>query len=165
MFAFPDVVEDTHAGGLHVEMPGVGGTPWRRNWIVRDNWRNMDFDHMPANDVVYGGIFDGLPEIYCINGNLNYTSRVLLSPINLMVPELANDAIRHYHVATVPGAAYADMKNVEVGAEITFGSETWKVFPAFRKNLIDADNGSFDGSYYSYGVEDNSGPIGIAWRK
>ena len=128
-------------------------------------FRKFKFDGLLTDllgNEVFGGEGDGINDTLIKKSYASFAAATVLVPVNLFCPnasEGANYNIRP--IGWVEGVCMVDMKNLEVGQSILVGSQTWRVFPQFRKSS--AQVASLDGGYYF--ADETSYNSGLAYRE
>jgi hypothetical protein len=82
----------------------------------------------------------------------SWNGEAVLFPIIPMVLRLNS---KKNHVAEIKNARFLRIDNYEAGQIITYGTDKWKVFPFYKKDILNRDGG---------GYRDSSGTFGWAIR-
>lgn len=141
----------TVCGGVRISHNdnSVGWREFRRNAV---SWTDSFFD--PA--MVLGGWQDAINSGTVARGNSSYAGRSILTPINLFAASGGKNLIP---IGTVPGIRMIDIRDIDPATSFAIGSETWRVFPAFRKSGAGV-------SSYEDGIalDESSFRLGYAYR-
>lgn len=85
---------------------------------------------------------------------LPYNGNIVLSAVPCFLVDLTN--VKMTYVGDFPGVRYCRMDGLSPGEEITFGGDTWKIFPITRQTNV-----SEVGQLYTVA----SGPLALAYKK
>lgn len=142
-------------------VPDVGGV----RIIHADNsdeWRQFrqttvnsssPMDEYAGNEVI-GGFNDGPNDGFVMRGKSPFAGSNQLVPINLYAPESISGDTSFRPIGRPPGVRMVNMEDLEPGAQIVVGNETWRVFPDASKNsAITITQGAnnfptYESSYY-----------------
>ena len=84
---------------------------------------------------VFGGHGDGINDPLVKASYASFSASTILVPVNLYGSD-GDDGVNFtiHPIGHVEGASLCDMRNIEVGDSVLVGSQTWRVFPEFRKS-------------------------------
>jgi len=150
----------TWPGGVWVDHPD-NPNPLRK--FHADTAYNMHAVDRSAS--VMGGFRDGpIDPLVTPAGQRTLPSgRAALIPVELFAPLFINGAAVYVPIGHPAGVRVLDMTGLSPGDAFTVGAETWRVFPEARLDL--ANETDLYGTSQYFVDEENSGPLGLAYRE
>ncbi len=138
------------SGGVRVIHAG-NSREWRPFVSPRNSVSPLD--EFTADHCI-GGFGDAINDGYVIRGKSAFAGANILVPINLYAPEPITGDVSLVPLGRPPGVRMVNMQDLEPGASIVVGNETWRVFPALSKrtDIVSVVGGgnwpTFETSYY-----------------
>ena len=150
-YDYPGVLEINHSDFPQTVFP-------LRAYV--DSWGGLS---QPEEDDVMGGLRDGPNDHYVLAGAEPWTSRALMTSVNLYAAwKDTNNKMWWKPVGHPPGVRFINIERFEPAAETTVGADSWKVFPLFSRNPLTGDFEKAGGSYYA--TKESSWIYGVAYR-
>lgn len=150
-------VGQANAGGLkaaHASNP----TPWRRFYC--GSWAYPYYGTFDGSEAI-GGFCDDVNDGYVARGRSAFSGVQILVPINLYAAMPVTGDTLFAPLGHPAGVRMVNLTDIEPGADILIGSQTWKCFPAFTKGGASVTQGSGGG----WGVAETSSVVGYAYPK
>lgn len=142
-------------GGVRVIEAGNTGSQWRR--FEGPTAGSTPFDEYTEQQVI-GGFQDSFNDGWVMDGKAAFAGMNILVPINLYCPMSISGGTdtSFVPIGRPPGVRMVNMKDLEPGAQIEVGNETWRVFPhCSKRDEINVPSGvgavnwnTFESSYY-----------------
>ena len=116
---------------IHANSPNA----WRRFIATgtTDNANIQTYARTSIGTTVIGGWRDGINTGYANSGQSNFSSSVILAPVNLYITKDVSGKTAFQHIGRVSGTRMVNVRNIEPGAQVTVGSSNWVAFPVFSK--------------------------------
>ena len=129
------VAGDAGNGGAYIVNAG-NAVPWRL--FSSGTWtagHNLD-QHFASSggNVILGGYKDNMNSGYMYAGKSAYSGAQLLAPVNLYIGKRVSSTQYFQAVGRASGVRLVHMEDLDPGAEVTVGSQVWRVFPVFSKS-------------------------------
>ena len=134
LFSGSQSFNSTHCGGARIVHAG-NATAWR-SFYKNSTW-STNFETTMASQgssIILGGYQDPVNYGYAAEGRAPYSAQVILPPIDLYIGQIVGGFTRFQFVGYPPGIRMVLLDQLDPGAEVTVGSDTWMVFPALRKS-------------------------------
>lgn len=159
------VAGDAGNGGAYIVNAG-NAVPWRS--FSSGSWTNgHTFDQHFATyggSVILGGYKDNVNSGYMCAGKSPYSGAQLLAPINLYIGKLVSTTQYFQAVGRAAGCRMVHMEDLEPGAQITIGSQTWRVFPVFAKSTTTSYSTSISTAANAFPTGNSSYYVGMAYK-
>jgi len=167
---FPDETNPSmwgpgHCGGLLIDHVD-DATRFREFFMKRSSgyYDSKDLDKIGSGTEVFGGLNDG-----CVDGLLKagfapLTNANILATFEIFSNNDTGSNGRFYRPMGHPiGVRGVNMTNLTPGQAVVVGTDTWRVFPSAKMNLL-TDEMDYTTSNY-YADNENTGPFGIAYKE
>lgn len=129
------VAGDAGNGGAYIVNAG-NAVPWRLfssgTWTA-GHTLDQHFASSGGN-VILGGYKDNMNSGYMYAGKSAYSGAQLLAPVNLYIGKRVSSTQYFQAVGRASGVRLVHMEDLDPGAEVTVGSQVWRVFPVFSKS-------------------------------
>ena len=139
-------------GGARI-VHGSNPHPWRRFRAASLSLNG--FNSFDGNEII-GGFTDDVNDGYVARGRSSFAGTGVLTPINLY----AVNGSQFAPIGYPAGVRMVNMTDFDPDTTITIGSDSWQVFPAFKKSTsLSVGRGA------TWGADETSGMIGYAYRR
>jgi hypothetical protein len=156
---------DAGNGGAYIVNAG-NATPWRS--FSSGTWTSgHTFDQHFAtycDSLILGGYKDNMNSGYMGVGKSPYSGAQLLAPINLYIGKKVSTTAYFQAVGSAAGARLVHMEDLEPGAAVTIGTQTWRVFPVFQKSLVTSYSTSISTAANAFPAGNSSYLVGMAYK-
>lgn len=153
--AFSGVLPNNQQGGVRI-VHADNATPWRRFKPGNLN-TSSPLDEFTGDEVI-GGFGDAVNDGYLTRARSAFNGRNPLVPINLYSMEPIVNDVSLVPIGRPPGVRMVHMQDLEPGAEIVVGNETWRVFPVMTKSAA-----LFVTATQSWPTNESSVYVGLAY--
>lgn len=159
------IAGDAGNGGAYIVSVG-NAVPWRM--FSSGTWTNgHTFDQHFATlgaSLILGGYKDNINSGYMAAGKSPHAGAQLLAPVNLYIGKLVSTTQYFQAVGRAAGARLVHMEDLEPGAAITIGSQTWRVFPVFAKSTTLSYSTSISTAANAFPTGNSSHFVGMAYK-
>jgi hypothetical protein len=159
------VAGDAGNGGAYIVNAG-NAVPWRM--FSSGSWTNghtLD-QHFATlgGSVILGGYKDNMNSGYLYAGKSPYSGAQLLAPVNLYIGKRISSTQYFQAVGRASGARLVHMEDLEPGAEVSIGTQLWRVFPVFAKSTTLSYSTSISTAANAFPTGNSSHFVGMAYK-
>lgn len=159
------VAGDAGNGGAYIVNAG-NAVPWRL--FSSGTWtpgHTLD-QHFASSggNVILGGYKDNMNSGYLYAGKSAYSGAQLLAPVNLYIGKRVSSTQYFQAVGRASGVRLVHMEDLDPGAEVTVGSQVWRVFPVFSKSSTLSYSTSVSTAANAFPVGNSSYLVGMAYK-
>lgn len=159
------VAGDAGNGGAYIVNAG-NAVPWRM--FSSGTWTSgHTFDQHFATlggSVILGGYKDNMNSGYMYAGKSPYSGAQILAPINLYIGKLVSTTQFFQAVGRAAGARLVHMEDLDPGAEVSIGTQLWRVFPVFSKSTTLSYTTSISTAANAFPTGNSSHFVGMAYK-
>lgn len=144
----------TQSGGVRAEHTD-NAVPWRKfsGTTGPNSVLNL------TTQTAIGGFKDDINSGYLIRGRSQFDGAAVLVPMTLYAVRQGGNPPTFAPLGVPAGVRMINLTDVDPGTEIVIGSQTWKVFAAWKKNPTTTINQFGSG----WGEDESSGMVGYAY--